>query len=270
MKKVGIIGCGNMGEVLIEAASELAGSENVVCYDIDEKKLNKIKDKYKLNIATSNPEVVKFSEVVIIAVKPQQIKALLEEIKSFINDNHVTVSIAAGVKISTIEKVLGKRKQIIRVMPNLPLKVSCGVSAMCKNSFCKDVNYGFVKNLFGTKGVVLDVKEKFIDIITAISGSGPAYVFYISEIIQKIARKLGLNKNIVEDLVNYTILGAANMLIKEKISAEKLKNAVASKGGTTEQALDVFYKHNLEKIFYKAIYKAFKRAQQLSSLVDKG
>jgi len=266
MKKVGIIGCGNMGKVLIDGLVNFVGRKNIFCFDIDEKKVLEVKNKYKVNILSSNKDLVLNSDFIILAVKPQQIKEVLEKVKNFIDDKKVVISLAAGIKIEFLEKFL-KQKQIVRVMPNLPLKVGLGISAICKNKFCKKESYEFAKKIFSIKGEVVEIKERFFDLITAVSGSGPAYIFYISEIIQKVGIKLGLPKKFVPQLVNLTILGAAKMLNEEKIAAEELKKAVASKGGTTEQALSVFEKYKIEKIFYKAIKKAYIRAKQLSELL---
>lgn len=268
MKTVGISGCGNMGEVIVDAAVSLVGCKNVYCFDTDRQKLSRMKKIYRVNLLNSNAEVGQKSDVFIIAVKPQQIKEVLNEVVNHINKNKVVVSIAAGVKIETINKILGKNVQVIRVMPNLPLKIGYGVTAVCKNRVCKQKNYEFVKKLFEKKGIVVEVNEKLMDLITAVSGSGPAYVFYISEIIQNVAKKLKLPEKIVPKVVNYTILGAAKMLVEEKLTAKELKQAVTSKGGTTEQALNVFYKHNLEQIFYRAIREAYKRAEKLAKLVS--
>lgn len=268
MKTVGISGCGNMGEVIVDAAVSVVGAKNVYCYDVDSVKLSRIKKIYQVNLVRSNVDVVEKSDVFIIAVKPQQMKDVLNEVKHVVNKNKVIVSIAAGVKIKTLNNLLGDNIQVVRVMPNLPLKIGYGVVAVCKNKFCKEKNFEFVKKLFEKKGIVVEVTEKFMDLITAVSGSGPAYIFYISEILQNVAKKLRLPKKIVPLVVNYTILGAANMLVKQNVPAVKLKEAVTSKGGTTEQALKVFYENNLEKIFLKAISKAFKRAKELSKLVS--
>ncbi len=267
MKKVGIIGCGNMGKVLIDSLVDFVGREKIFCFDIDERKILEVKSKYNVNILSSNKDVVLNSDFIILAVKPQQIKEVLEEIKDFIDNKKVVISIAAGIKIKFLEKFL-KQKQIVRVMPNLPLKVGLGISAICSNRFCKKDNLEFVKKIFSIKGEVVEIKEKFFDLITAVSGSGPAYIFYISEIIQKVAVELGLPKRFVSKLVNFTILGAAKMLSEEKLTAEELKKAVTSKGGTTEQALNVFKRYKVEKIFYKAIKKAYIRAKQLSKLFN--
>lgn len=268
MKKVGIIGCGNMGSVLVDCLVNIVGKANTYCFDIDKKKLNKIKKLYKVNISNSNLDLVSSVDVILIAVKPQQIGELLEEIKPYI-DRHLLISIAAGVKIKTIEKILEKKAKIVRAMPNLPIKVGCGVTAICKSETCDVSSYKFAKKIFGYKSIVLEVKEELMDIITAISGSGPAYIFYISEILQNVAENLKLPKKIIPDLVNHTILGAAKMLIQKHTSASELKNSVTSKGGTTEQALNIFYKYKLDEIFFKAISAAYKRAEELSKLVDK-
>ncbi|MCS7227928.1 MAG: pyrroline-5-carboxylate reductase, partial [Endomicrobia bacterium] len=258
------IGCGNMGEVVVSCAVSVVNNKNVFCYDIDKKKLRSIKKKYNVNISYSNSQLVQDSDVIVLAVKPQQIKEVLLEIRDFVTPQKVIISIAAGIKIKFIEKILSSKTQILRTMPNLPLKVGYGVTAICKNNFCKNENCDFAKKIFSNKGIVIEVKENKIDLITAISGSGPAYIFYISEVIQKIARSFNLPKKIVPEVVNYTILGAAEMLVQSKLSAEELRQAVTSKGGTTEQALKVFYKHKLDKIFNEAIKKAYTRAKKLS------
>lgn len=264
MKKVGVIGCGNMGSVLVDAVVSTVGAKNVFCFDVERNKVKYLVEKYKINEACSNKELVEKSDVVILAVKPQQFNEVLYEIKNFVTKQKIIVSIAAGIKISSIERILSKKAQIIRCMPNLPMKVSKGVVAICKNKSCSTTNYEFTKEIFLKKGIVLDVKEQLIDLVTALSGSGPAYIFLISEIMQDVAIKLGFPKKLVANLVNYTILGAAEMLVKENKPAKELTSAVISKGGTTEQALKVFFESNLHDIFYKAIKRAYLRAKELS------
>ncbi len=264
MKKVGVIGCGNMGSVLIDAVVSMVGAENVFCFDVDKNKLEFLAKNFKIKPEVSNENVVKNSDIVILAIKPQQFNEVLYKIKEFVTKQKVIVSIAAGVKVRSIEKVLSKKIQIIRCMPNLPMKVSKGVIAICKNKSCSSSNYEFVKKIFFKKGIVLEVKEDLIDLVTALSGSGPAYIFLISDIMQNVAIKLGFSKKLVAKLVNHTILGAAEMLVRETKTAKELMEAVTSKGGTTEQALKVFFENNLYEIFYKAIEKAYLRAKELS------
>jgi pyrroline-5-carboxylate reductase len=266
--KVGIIGCGNMGKILVDTLCSLVNKKNIFCFDVDAEKLEEIKKSYKVNICSSNKEVVLNSDIIIFAVKPQQMNEVVKEIKEYVDETKVIVSIAAGIKIAFFNKNF-KNNPVIRIMPNLPIKNSCGVSAICKNNLCRKKEYEFVKKIFERKGVVVEVKEKLMDLITAVSGSGPAYIFYVSEIIQKVASKLGLDKKIVPKIVNYTILGAAKMLTEEKLSAEELRKAVTSKKGTTEQAIKVFKSCGLEKIFYTAIKKAMYRAKELSEEVSK-
>ncbi len=264
MKKIGIIGCGNMGTILVDSAVSLVDADDVFCFDVEAEKLKLISKKYKVKCLNSNKELVENVDIIILAVKPQQFKEVLTEIKDVLKRDKVVVSIAAGIKIKYIEKFLPKGTQIIRCMPNLPLKVGCGVVAICKNKKCSRKNYDFVKKIFLKKGIVVEIEEKYIDLITAISGSGPAYIFLISEIMQRVALKLGMPKKIIPKVVNYTILGAARMLTEENKTAEELRIAVTSKGGTTEQALKVFFENNLNEIFYQAIKKAYTRAKELS------
>ncbi len=269
--KFGIIGCGKMGSVILESILSLksVNHRNVMISDIDETKLRHYEKKYKILISKSNCNLTKFSDLIILAVKPQQIKEVLDEIKSFVTPRKIVVSIAAGVKISTIEKVLGKNVPIVRTMPNLPLKVGCGITAVCYNSTAKNNSRikSLTKRIFSVKGEIVEIKENKMDLITAISGSGPAYLFYISEILQYCGVRFGLAKNVSEKLVNQTLHGAAVMLSESGISAEQLRKDVTSKGGTTEYALKTFYKYNLKKIFYKAIQAAKNRAKELSKMV---
>lgn len=274
--KIGIIGCGNMGSAVLESVLSLkeVDCKKVIVSEIDKKKLVEIKKKCSVITTSSNIELVKFADVIILAIKPQQFKDVLNEIKilkQVQNNRHpLIISIAAGIKIEFIEKILGNNIPIVRTMPNLPLKIGYGITAICFNSSCKTriAKYkNVVKKIFSVKGKVIEVKEELMDLITAISGSGPAYIFYISEIIQKVAQRYGLEKKLAEELVNQTILGAGKMLATSKITAEQLRQNVTSKGGTTEQAMSVFYSENLEKIFEKAILAAKNRAEELSNKI---
>lgn len=267
--KFGIIGCGNMGQIVLESLLLIKNvlPENIFVSDIDKKKLQLLNKKYFVKTLNCNKELTNITNIIILAVKPQQIKLVLEEIRHFINQEKLIVSIAAGVKMCFIESFLNKKVSVIRCMPNLPLKVGFGLTAVCCNKNVSKKQNLFVKELFSVRGKVIFINENKMDSITAISGSGPAYIFYISEIMQQIATKFGFNKKEAELLVNQTILGSAQMLNLSCFSAKELKEAVTSKGGTTQQALSVFYKNQLLKIFLKAIKSAKNRAKELSKIL---
>lgn len=273
--KIGIIGCGNIGSIILESILSLkkVSKKDVIVSDIDKNKLLSVSKKYLILTTQSNLETVKFADIIILAVKPQQIKEVLLEIKDNISPQKTILSVAAGVKINFIKKILGTNIPVIRAMPNLPIKVGSGITAICYDSLLNTTrNFDKVKNIvtkiFSVTGDIVEVKEKYMDLITAVSGSGPAYIFYISEILQKTAQKLGLNKFLAEKLVNRTIFGSGKMLLESNLSAEKLREAVTSKGGTTEQAIKVFKSKKLENIFHQAVKKAKNRAQQLSKIIE--
>lgn len=265
MKKVAIIGCGNMGEVILDAIKSCGvRTKDILVVDVDREKLERIKKCYKVKVS-QDVKLLKSYEFLIIAVKPQQVKDLFLEIRSFVNNKAVLVSVAAGISIKFIRKFFD-RNEVVRCMPNLPLKVGKGITVISFPEKISGSKRAFVRKIFSVKGEVLELPEEYLDLITAVSGSGPAYIFYISEIMQRAAQKLGFSRKTSQLIVNQTILGAAEMLVRTKLSAEKLRESVTSKGGTTEQALNIFYKKRLENIFLLAIKSAYMRAKELSKI----
>ena len=290
-KKVGFIGAGNMAEAIISAiVKNGVPAKKVFISDINNARLKYISKKYGVVKCFDNSSVVRFSEIVFLAVKPYQIEEVLKETAYIFNsnkgykpcvisarsemktsfpftrslDNKLLISIAAGIKTSKIEKYL-KKTAVIRVMPNTPALIGSGAIALTPGRYAKKSDLQFAKKLLDFCGIVVDVTEKDMDAVTAVSGSGPAYIFYIAEIMMTTAEKLGLEKEIAEKLVNQTLLGAAKMLINSTDDPEVLRNIVTSKGGTTEAAIKVLLRENFGKIFEKAICAAMKRSKELSN-----
>jgi len=270
-KRIGIIGFGNMGSAIAEG---LKNTYEVIVYDKD---ISKIKSLKKIKVASSNIDLVKNVDLVILAVKPQDFKSLLNEIKDYTKDKFV-ISIAAGIPIEFIKKYLNT--EIVRVMPNLPLKVKKGVSCICPDSAVKKENLELAKKIFKRFGVVLVIKENLIDAATAISGSGPGFLYYMiknkskSEIKKYIknifipifietAQKLGFDKKSAQILAKNTAEGSLIYLNKSKLSLSELINKVASKGGTTEAGLCVLSQN---KGLDEAILKAYERAKELGMI----
>lgn len=270
-KRIGIIGFGNMGSAIAEG---LKNTYEVIVYDKD---ISKIKSLKKIKVASSNIDLVKNVDLVILAVKPQDFKSLLNEIKDYTKDKFV-ISIAAGIPIEFIKKYLNT--EIVRVMPNLPLKVKKGVSCICPDSAVKKENLELAKKIFKRFGVVLVIKENLIDAATAISGSGPGFLYYMiknkskSEIKKYIknifipifietAQKLGFDKKSAQILAKNTAEGSLIYLNKSKLSLSELINKVASKGGTTEAGLCVLSQN---RGLDEAILKAYERAKELGMI----
>ena len=253
---IGIIGAGNMGMAI---ASGLR--ERFLVSDEDVSKLKAIKNR-KVSIARSNIDLARQSNVIILAVKPQDIGKVLKEIKPHVKEKLI-ISIAAGIKTSSIEKVLGK-VEVIRVMPNMPAMVGKGISAISRGRFAGSSDFKVASRILSNVGEVIEVKENMMDAVTAVSGSGPAYYFLFTHLLQKAAQASGLKKDIAVKLARATFIGAAEVIKSKDLSMEELVKKVASKGGTTEAALKVFEEEKLEAIVKKAVKHAAMRSNNLT------
>lgn len=258
---MGIIGGGNMGEPII---NNLSKNYQVAVCEADKIKSARLRRRY--GVATLDLKtLVAQSSTIILCVKPQVFPALLKEMRLIGLDNQLIISIAAGVKTKSIEKLLGDQGRVIRTMPNLPAQIGKGITAVAKGSRATVKDFKLAKEIFNFVGDVVGVDEKDIDTVTAISGSGPAYVFLFVEQFMKAARALGgLTPKMSDHLVLETIKGSIAVLDSTKTDPKQLRDQVTSKKGTTEAALKEFSKGKMDKIFKGALSAAKKRAKELS------
>lgn len=255
---ISIIGAGNMGMAI---ASRVKGK--VLISDADTFKLRAIKCK-NISIASNNIELAGKSNIIILAVKPQDIKRVLEEIKPYA-EKKLIISIVAGVTTSAIEKILG-RARVIRVMPNMPAMVGKGISAISRGRFAGLKDLKLVSGIFSNLGEVVEVKEKMMDAVTAVSGSGPAYYFLFTSLLAKAAEAEGLKKDLALKLAKAVFIGAAEVVVSKDIAIEELVKKVASKGGTTEAALKIFKSGKLKNIIKQAVKAASLKSSSLSKV----
>ncbi len=260
MRKIGIVGGGNMGEALIE---HLRKKYFVSVSEKDKTRTDYLYKNYKLK-ATDLKMLIESSDVVLIAVKPPDIEEPLKEMSPWLDKTKLLISIAAGITTSFIEKTLAKKIKVIRAMPNLAVMVAEGMTAICPGEHAQASDVEAARQIFGHLGRTVVVEEKRMDAVTAVSGSGPGYVFLFMESMIKAAQALGLKEDISKELVEATFRGSIHLLEKKKMDASALRAKVTSKGGTTEAALEVFGKNNLDQIFAQALGAAQKRAQELS------
>ena len=258
--KIGIIGGGNMGGAIIAGISK---QYSVLVCEQDKKRCQQLKRKYKITTGDLKT-VIEKSQAVILAVKPQNFDKLLKQIRPFVAKEKLIISIAAGITCQYIEKRLKSKVHVVRAMPNLPAQVGESITGICSGKAAVKGDLLLVRRIFSCIGKAVIVEEKWMDAITAVSGSGPAYVFLFIECLNKAAISLGLEKNLAHDLVAQTIKGSMNLFEHQKIDAGILRAKVTSKGGTTQAALDVFQKNKLEKVFKSALGAAKKRAKELS------
>jgi len=265
-KKIGIIGCGNMGEAIFSRLlKKIGNSTSLMVSELDAARRAAIQDKYKIIVEIDNNYLVKYCDVIIIAVKPQDFdKVLKQEVCCGISKDKLLISIAAGITTKHIESVVGKDVPVIRVMPNMPAIIGEAISSISAGTSATKEHMDTARFIFSTIGDVVEVDEKSVDAVTAISGSGPAYFFYVIEALIEAAKKLKLDKETAERLVLKTALGSSKLLDALKEDPARLRQKVTSKGGTTEAALKVFDKKKLKKIVEEAAKAACKRSKELS------
>lgn len=260
MHKVGIIGGGNMGEAIVTSCLK---SFFIHICEKDPKRQEYLRAHYKL-ISYDISRLAQISDVIILAVKPQDFDEALKELSKVIRKEILVISIAAGITTKYIEKILGKNTRVVRTMPNMPALIGQGITAVCAGQNAQKEDLDIACKIFNSLGQTVVVEEDLIDTITAVSGSGPAYVFLFMECMIKAAHTLGLKEELAADLVKATFAGSVNLLIKQKMEPSALRIKVTSKGGTTQAALDVFKKKNIEEVIEKALKAAKKRAAALA------
>jgi pyrroline-5-carboxylate reductase len=259
---VGIIGCGNMGSAIARGlvTKKVLSGDAIFLYDKDIQKSETLAGKTGCALGELS-QMVRGSDLLIIAVKPQDSEALFQEIASDIVDQTI-VSVMAGVSMEVITRRLGKKVPVVRAMPNMAAAVSEGVTCIARNDLVKRMEE--VKSVFAGIGSVIEIEEKFMDAVTALSGSGPAYLFYLAESMIEAAVEMGLDERKAEMLVEQMLYGASCLLRGADETPGELIRKVASKGGTTEAALWVFKKDDLKGIVKTAIKKARERSEELS------
>lgn len=263
--KVLVIGAGNMGLTYSEgmAKSSLLGNQNLMIFDTDPEKITTLSKQPQFTVFDNLENCLPKADIIFIAVKPYHSEELFKNMRSLINEQQLFVSLMAGVTIQTIAEQLGAKK-IVRAMPNLPAKVGKGVTSYTESSDVSNVELIMVRNLLSTTGTSIYVKtEKFIDASTGISGSGPAYVFYFMQSMMDAALKMGFSDYDSKTLVSSTFEGAIELFNQNNISPKSWIDKVASKGGTTQAAIDSMDDNNVKQLIQDAAYAAFDRAVEL-------
>lgn len=263
--KVLVIGAGNMGLTYAEgmAESPLLSKHKLRIFDTDPKKIKKLRKDVRFIVFDNLDDCLPKADIVFIAVKPYHSDDLFEQMKPKLNDQQLFVSLMAGVTIENIQQKLNVKK-VIRTMPNLPAQVGKGVTSYTESEDISKVELIMVRNLLDTTGTSIHVDtEKFIDASTGISGSGPAYVFYFMQSMLEAALKMGFSDYDSKILVSSTFEGAIELFNQNDISPKSWIDKVASKGGTTQAAIDSMEDNNVKQLIQDAAYAAFDRAVEL-------
>ena len=271
-KKICIIGTGNMGEAIVSGLIGSGSSDpgKIICTDVRESTLKAVAKEYGVQTTTSNLEAVKQSDIVIYAVKPQIMAAVIKETVEKLDMSKLVISIAAGVPMAALESCLNKKLRLIRVMPNIAAAVKEAATAVAagKNASKEDVEIAM--SIFDSIGKTVFIKENYLmDAITGLSGSGPAYIFLIVEALADAGVKVGLARQEAIFLSAQTVLGAAKMLIETKEHPGQLRDKVTSPGGTAIAGLATLEKGGLRTTLINAVEVATNRSRELGEMTIK-
>jgi len=256
---IGVIGFGNMGSSLGSAMAE--ESFDVLVYD---KQAKKTKNQKGIKTCIDAVTLIENSSIVILAIKPQDIPSFLKRNKEgLLSSNPLLISVAAGLETSYFEKMLPKIK-IIRAMPNLGAKERLSMSFISKGKFSTDSDLKLAEKIFKSIGEVMIANEEFIDKATALSGSGPGYIYYLMESFYESALNLGFNKAQAKKITTQTFLGSIEVIKDSKVDFSVWVKKVASPGGTTQAGLDVLKNKGCKEIIQSTVKAAFMRAKTIS------
>ena len=268
MKKIGFIGAGNMAGALVRGILRAGRSTPADLWvsDAAEAQLRRLKRTYKVDGTRDNRELVRGSQTVVLAVKPQVMAQVLDEVRPEATPKKLFVSIAAGFPLQRLEQRLGGRPRVVRVMPNTPCLVGKGMSVAVAGSFATPADVKWTLKLFSACGEAVAITgEALLDAVTALSGSGPAFVYYFAEALIDGGIRGGLSSQLATKLSFQTIAGAAAMLLESGMSPRDLRDMVTSPGGTTLAGLTALDQRQFRDTVIAAVEAANRRAHELAA-----
>ena len=267
-KKIGFIGAGNMAQAILAGilAKKVVRKEQIICSDVSDACCETVTKKYGITATSENQMVVENADILLLCVKPQDGTTILADIKNKIGENHTIISIMAGVSLPKIETLVGAACPVIRAMPNLAALVQESATAIVANEKA-NVDDAFIKDtmtIFNAVGKTIRLyDERLMDVVTGLSGSGPAYALMAVQAMTVAATGLGMNKEDAQLLANQTLLGASKMCMETGVAPEVLIDRISSPGGTTLAGREALEKHGFSDALIAAVKAAAKRSKEL-------
>ena len=264
-KRIGFIGCGNMGKAMLGSLvkSKDINNEDIMVSTKSNTSAQNIIKEFNVKATTINSEVAKNSDIIFLAVKPFFFKEVIEEIKDVVKEDVIIISIAAGVTIEQIEEWFGKKIKLVRTMPNTPALVGEGMSAICPNNNVSEEELNYIGKLYNLFGKYEVIAEKYFHAFIALCGSSPAYVFMFIEAMADAGVKLGLPRAKAYKLAEQSILGSAKLALETGKHPGVLKDEVCSPGGTTIEAVIDLEKNGFRNTVISAIEKCANKSKNI-------
>jgi pyrroline-5-carboxylate reductase len=263
-KKIAFLGGGNMAEALIKGllSAGTTKPDHILVTDVSADRLAHLQKTYGV-VQKGNGEAAREADIILLCVKPQVVERVLADIAPVVDDRKLVISIAAGIAIAKIEKVLKESSRVVRVMPNTPALVLAGAAALAGGKNATSGDLDLAQSIFSSVGRAVIVEEKLMDAVTGLSGSGPAYVFMIIDALSDAGVKAGLPRQLALELSAQTVYGAAKMVLETKEHPGKLRDMVTSPGGTTIEGLHALEKGKLRATLMNAVEAATARSREL-------
>lgn len=269
-ERIAILGTGNMGEALLGGMlrAGLVSKDQVVATGTREERLLELRERWGVTTTWDNRAAARDARILLVAVKPQAISALLSEIESDVADGTLVISIAAGIKTRTIGRRLGEGLPIVRAMPNTPVRVDEGATAIAAGHAATDVHMAQARAIFDAVGKTVVVPERLLDAVTGLSGSGPAYIYMVIEALIDGGVKMGIPRQVATRLAEQTVLGAAKLVRETGLHPAILRDQVTTPGGTAIAAIHELETHGLRTMLISAVETATRRSSELSQLLE--
>lgn len=266
LNKIAFIGAGSMAEAIISGiiSSNFIQADNIfVTNRANQERLKEMQRQYKVQCTHDKEKVINDADIIILSMKPADVKSAIEPIKAYLKSNQLIISVIAGISTSYLSNVIEKNVPVIRAMPNTSASIGYSATALCKGQNVTDQHIKMSESLFQTIGTTVIVAEEDMHTVTAVSGSGPAYVYYLVEAMEKAAVEAGLDQDIAKSLITQTVLGAGEMLEHSGKSARTLRENITSPSGTTEAGLKTLAKYDFEKAIIECVKSASDRSVEL-------
>ena len=265
--RVAVLGAGKMGGILLQAflKQNLFAAEQIHATVGHAERAIALSTQWGVDVSTDNLAAAKHADLILMAVKPFQVPALMEEIRPALTKNKLIVSIAASVKTRAFEEAAGLDIAVVRAMPNTPSALGAGAAALCRGRFVSAKQMELAERIFETVGRTVTVDEKHMDAVTGLSGSGPAYIYIIIEALAEAGVKVGLPRDVATQLAAQTAFGAAKMVLETGYHPALLKDAVTTPAGCTIDGILELEEGGLRVTLIKAVMRATERAKQLAA-----
>ncbi|MBU5488097.1 pyrroline-5-carboxylate reductase [Clostridium sp. MSJ-8] len=262
---IGFIGCGNMGSAMVGGLikSGFRDKKYLIVSSKTEKTLDKVKEELGVRTTLSNVEVAREADTIVLAVKPNMYKGVIDEIKSELNRDKLIITIAAGISLDNMEYWLGEGMKIVRTMPNTPAMVGEAMSAICANQNVTPEDMEYVKNIYNSFGKCVELQEKEFHGFTALCGSSPAYIFMFIEAMADAAVQTGIPRAKAYDMAAQSLIGSAKMVLETKKHPGELKDMVCSPAGTTIDAVVELEKRGFRSSVIEAVIKCAEKSRSM-------